>query len=130
MLKLNVKRAPDMSFLVYAKTLRIKIYRNSDFSLKIKWSASRQWSFGPDSTGSSIESTTIGKTHPTLSTEIQTVPNRNHMSNYLAQHILVSNLDSHRNFSLPYCTFSFIYFFAEVLKNRLKIKIIICFALQ
>ena len=32
----------------------------------LKWSASSRWSFGPKSTWGSIETTTIGNTHPTL----------------------------------------------------------------
>ena len=32
----------------------------------IKWGASLQWSFGPNSAWGSIETATIGKTHPTL----------------------------------------------------------------
>ena len=36
---------------------------------KIKWSASSQCSFRPNSTWHSIETTTIGKTHPTLPVE-------------------------------------------------------------
>ena len=44
----------------------------SDHELKVsfghflKWGASSQWSFGPNSAWGSIEMTTIGKTHPTL----------------------------------------------------------------
>ena len=36
------------------------------FSFKLKWGASSRWSFGSNSAWSSIETTTIGKTHPTL----------------------------------------------------------------
>ena len=36
------------------------------FSCHLKWGASSRWSFGPKSVWSSIETTTIGKTHPTL----------------------------------------------------------------
>ena len=33
---------------------------------KVKWGASLRWSFGPNSAWGRIETTTIGKTHPTL----------------------------------------------------------------
>ena len=35
----------------------------------IKWGASSRWSFGPNSAWCSIETTTIGKTQPTLESE-------------------------------------------------------------
>ena len=33
---------------------------------QVKWGASSRWSFRPNSAGGSIETTTIGDTHPTL----------------------------------------------------------------
>ena len=46
------------------KVSKIEPDHKSHFTLK--WSASYGWSFGPNSACRSIESTTIGKTHPTL----------------------------------------------------------------
>ena len=39
-------------------------YKNSP--IFINWGASSRWSFGPNSACGSKETTTIGKTHPTL----------------------------------------------------------------
>ena len=41
-------------------------FPSSNTSNIIKWGASSQWSFGPNSGWGSIETTVIGKTHPTV----------------------------------------------------------------
>ena len=48
-------------------TLKYKIVKVCFFQThKIQWGASVQWSFGPNSKWRRRETTTIGKTHPTL----------------------------------------------------------------
>ena len=44
-----------------------------ELSCKLQWGASSRWSFGPNSALVSIETKTIGKTHPTLQVLVQLI---------------------------------------------------------
>ena len=53
----------------WKRLLQIRNDFNSQITndlLQLKWGASSRWSFGPNSAGGSIETTSIGKTHPIL----------------------------------------------------------------
>ena len=58
------------SFIGLSKPKTPPSYGFNHYHKNLKWGASSRWSFCPNSAWSSIETTTIGKTHPTVELKI------------------------------------------------------------